>query len=130
VVSHSTLSLGGSVEYACNAIRKHWSDHSADLMAAKQQDAAPTAPSSAPAGTPDPAAGRQVSVLVESEPAAADIEIDGGFVGSTPSTLSLTAGSHKIVVKKKGFADWTRTMNVSGGSVRLHADLEPNPAGS
>jgi hypothetical protein len=43
-----------------------------------------------------------------------------------PSTLTVTPGQHTIAVKKKGYADWTRTMNVSGTSVHLSADLASN----
>jgi hypothetical protein len=56
-----------------------------------------------------------------------EIEVDGNFVGNTPSTVSVAAGQHTIAVKKKGFAPWSRTMMVSGGSVRLKADLEVAP---
>jgi hypothetical protein len=54
----------------------------------------------------------------------ADIEIDGAFVGNTPSTVALPLGSHKVVVKKKGFSDWTKTLSVTGGTIHLSADLE------
>ena len=37
--------------------------------------------------------------------AGADIEVDGSFVGSTPSTLSVAPGQHTVTVKKKGYAD-------------------------
>ena len=67
----------------------------------------------------------QVSLLVDSVPTGADIEIDGAFVGNTPSTISVTFGSHNIVVKKKGFAEWDKKLNISGGSVHLNAELEP-----
>jgi hypothetical protein len=66
----------------------------------------------------------QVSVTIESTPPGADIEVDGGFVGNTPSTISLAPGSHQIVVAKKGFADWSKTLNVTGGSIHLNAELE------
>jgi hypothetical protein len=52
-----------------------------------------------------------------------DIEVDGSFMGNTPSTLNLTAGKHDIVVKKTGYADWTRSMTVASGSVRLSAEM-------
>ena len=29
-----------------------------------------------------------------------------------------------IVIKKKGYTDWTKTLNVTGGSIHLNADLE------
>jgi hypothetical protein len=75
-----------------------------------------------------PAAAVQASLAVESTPTGADIEVDGGFVGNTPSTVTLTPGSHQIAVKKKGFANWSKTLNVTGGTVHLNADLDPAPA--
>jgi hypothetical protein len=71
--------------------------------------------------------GAQASLAVESTPPGADIEIDGDFVGNTPSTITLTLGSHKVTIKKKGFADWTRKMNLTGGQVHVSAELEPAP---
>jgi len=73
---------------------------------------------------PPPPAAEQASLAIESTPPGADVEIDGGFVGNTPSIVSVTPGSHQIAVKKKGFTDWTKTLNVTGGSVHLNADLE------
>lgn len=70
------------------------------------------------------AAGAGCSLVVQSNPAGADIQIDGAFVGNTPSTLSVAPGSHEVTVRKKGFADWTRKLNVTGGSVSLDATLE------
>jgi hypothetical protein len=52
-----------------------------------------------------------------------DIEVDGSFVGSTPSTLNLAPGKHEIVVKKTGYKDWTRTMNVGSGAIRVSAEM-------
>ena len=66
----------------------------------------------------------QVSLIIDSAPPGADIEIDGAFVGNTPSTLNLAPGNHQVVVKKKGFATWTKSLTVSGGSVHLSAELE------
>jgi hypothetical protein len=54
-----------------------------------------------------------------------DIEVDGSFVGNTPSKLSLAPGKHQITVKKKGYADWTRIVMVSGSEIHLNAELEP-----
>ncbi len=82
-----------------------------------------------PPGQPGvPPAAAQAALSVDSTPAGADIEIDGAFVGNTPSTLTIALGSHKIAVRKKGFADWTRTLNVTGGTVHLNAELEQEPA--
>jgi hypothetical protein len=70
----------------------------------------------------------QTSLIIESIPAGADIEVDGAFVGNTPSTVAVAPGSHQIAVKKKGFTDWTKTLNVTGGSIHLSAELEQVPA--
>lgn len=84
-----------------------------------------TAQMAAPSATAAPV---QPTIAFESTPPGADIEIDGSFVGSTPSTVSVAEGSHDIAVKKKGFADWTKKMNVTGGSIHLNAELEAVPA--
>jgi hypothetical protein len=76
---------------------------------------------SAPAAT---ASESQVSLVIDSSPPSADIEVDGNFVGNTPSTVTVKPGSHEVRVTKKGFADWTRKLNVTGGNVHLSAALE------
>ena len=74
------------------------------------------------ASVPAPIA--QASLVIDSTPSGADIEIDGAFVGNTPSTVPVAAGSHQVAVKKKGLGDWTKTLNVSGGTIHLNAELE------
>lgn len=69
----------------------------------------------------------QAVLAIASTPVGADIEVDGNFVGNTPSSVNLTSGSHQVVVKKKGFVDWTKTLNVTGGTVNLNAELEASP---
>ncbi len=66
----------------------------------------------------------QASLTIESSPPGADITVDGGFVGNTPSTVTVAPGSHEISVTKKGLAPWTRKLNVTGGSIHLSAELE------
>jgi hypothetical protein len=77
------------------------------------------------AAAPAPLASTQASLVIDSTPPGADIEIDGAFVGNTPSAVSIASGSHTIAAKKKGFTDWTKNLNVTGGTVHLNADLEP-----
>ena len=67
------------------------------------------------------------SLVIDSNPSGADIEIDGAFVGNTPSTIGVAAGSHQIAVKKTGSADWVKTLTVTGGAIRLSADPGPAP---
>jgi hypothetical protein len=68
-------------------------------------------------------------VTVKSVPDGADIVVDGKFSGSTPSTLQLSAGNHKLTLTSKGFHNWERTISVSpGGTITVNASLEPDPA--
>ena len=70
-------------------------------------------------------AGATSDVAVTSNPAGADIEVDGAFVGDTPSTITVAAGDHTIIVKKPGFTPWERTVKVSGGKIQITAELQP-----
>jgi hypothetical protein len=72
---------------------------------------------------PQPAMDLQASFVVESTPAGADIEMDGVLVGTTPFTVAVAPGSHRISAKKKGFADWSKTLNVTSGTVHVSAEL-------
>jgi hypothetical protein len=69
-------------------------------------------------------AGTSSDVAVTSNPPGADIEVDGAFVGDTPSTVTITAGDHTISLKKPGFTLWERTVKVSGGKVQITAELQ------
>src|SRR5438876_7568782 len=60
---------------------------------------------------------------IASTPPGADIEIDGKFVGNTPSSISVAPGDHEISIKKSGFTEWTRKMSVSSGHVNINAEL-------
>jgi hypothetical protein len=64
-------------------------------------------------------------LYLESNPPGADIEVDGNFVGNTPSDVQVADGEHTVSVKKAGFKDWQRKLKVSSGSsVHLSAELE------
>jgi hypothetical protein len=134
IVSKSTLSLGGSVQDACEAILRDWSEHGTAIRAARDTAVAEkTAAAPAPAGVPATAAPPPLvtsgKLSIVSIPDSADIELDGNFVGNTPSDIQAAEGEHAITVKKTGFKDWERKIKVSGGSsVRLNAELEKLPA--
>jgi hypothetical protein len=65
------------------------------------------------------------SVEVKSTPDGADITVDEKYVGSTPSTLKLAAGDHKIKLEKSGFKIWERTLTVNAGaSAMVNATLD------
>jgi hypothetical protein len=63
------------------------------------------------------------NLAVSSLPVGAEIEVDGAFVGSTPSSIPVAAGMHRIVVRKPGFANWERAIRVSGGTINVVAEL-------
>jgi hypothetical protein len=68
------------------------------------------------------------SVIVKSTPDGADITVDDKFLGTTPSTVQLTPGEHRIVIMKAGFKPWERTMTVNpNGSVNLDVSLDRIP---
>jgi hypothetical protein len=73
-------------------------------------------------------AGELSKVSVDANAENCDIEVDGSFAGSTPSQLSLTYGKHDVVINKKGYQPWTRTLTVSGPEIHLHAELDAVPA--
>jgi hypothetical protein len=91
-------------------------------------------PASSPPATPNagptdtapvsPDQGATAELEVSSTPDGADIEIDGNFVGSTPSTVGVVAGPHQLSVKKAGFKPWERKITVSSGHVKVDATLD------
>jgi hypothetical protein len=88
----------------------------------------PTVPAAIPVATAPATAPSAAKLSIASTPDGADIELDGNFVGNSPSELQVAEGDHTIAVKKPGFKDWQRTMKISGGSsVHLNAELEKLP---
>ena len=65
------------------------------------------------------------TVDIKSTPDGAEITVDDKFMGSTPSSLRLAVGDHKIKLGKSGFKTWERTMTVSAGATAtVNATLE------
>jgi len=119
ILSHSTRSLGSSVQDACNAITKDWPTQAATAVGSASSE--PTVVQTA-ATTSKPAGVTRIAV--SSNPDKADIEVDGNFVGSTPSSVELAQGAHVIRVTKSGYSRWQRTLNVGTSSVNVSAELE------
>lgn len=63
-------------------------------------------------------------VAFSSAPLGADIEIDGKFVGQTPSSIPVPPGEHSIKISKGGYEQWDRKISTSGGEITVSADLE------
>lgn len=65
------------------------------------------------------------TISVSSIPDGAEIYVDAGFVGNSPSTLKLKPGKHTIRVTLTGFKEWVRELTVQAGSeLKLVATLE------
>jgi hypothetical protein len=79
-------------------------------------------PSNAPA-TVNPAPA--ISVLdVSSTPTAADIEVDGAFVGNTPASVEISPGDHTLTITKRGFVPWERKIKAMPGHVSISPELQ------
>ena len=58
------------------------------------------------------------AIGVTSTPSGATIVLDGINKGTTPATLTgISAGSHSLVLKKSGYADYTTSVTVTAGQV-------------
>jgi len=81
-------------------------------------------PASTVQAQPGPVAASNADIAVTSTPSGADIELDGTFVGNTPSTIGVSTGDHTIDVRKSGYATWERKIKVTSGKIELNAELE------
>jgi len=131
VMSKSTVSLGGSVQNACEAITSDWATHGKDIRAAEAAAIAaaaaanaPPEPKVIPAVVADPPKASTAKLAIASNPSGADIEVDGSFVGNTPSEIEVAAGDHEITVSKSGYKPWQKKLKALGGNVNLNAELE------
>jgi CRISPR/Cas system-associated exonuclease Cas4 (RecB family) len=107
------------VKDACDAIMADWPARAAK-NAATSQGAQPTTEMLMGASNVS-------KISVSSIPANADIEMDGSFVGNTPSVIDVTPGEHSVIVKKTGYKYWERKLKITGGSVNVSAELEKLP---
>lgn len=86
---------------------------------------APAAAQPAPAAQSASATQESVKCSFSSTPPGAEVTVDGRYVGSTPSVLSLSTGNHTVEVSLPGFARWKRELTVSPGSeLTVNAVLE------
>lgn len=102
-------------------------DHVVPASAAMPVSEPVTSPSStlpsAASGTP----ARTAVVHVKSEPAAADVELDGKFVGNTPTTLRLAPGEYSVTIRKSGRREWQRKISaLADNEMEISAELEPS----
>jgi len=73
----------------------------------------PHAVATAAAASDDGEKARGVGTLaIASDPAGAEVYVDGHFVGQTPATLHLASGAHQIELRAGGKRDWSRELEV------------------
>src|SRR6266542_3681418 len=97
-------------------------------LAQSNEQAAPTSLEAKTEQAPSTIDSEFSNVTIKSVPEGAEISIDGKFAGSTPSTLRLKFGEHRISIKQVGYVLWERTMTLSaGGNITVDATLEKVP---
>lgn len=64
-------------------------------------------------------------VKIESEPAKAEIYLDGNFVATTPATVLLGYGNNSLVLRKAKYHDLHEKVQVGKDTDVLHFHLEP-----
>ena len=63
-------------------------------------------------------------LTITSEPTGAEIEIDGEFIGNTPTTVATKQGKVVVKLTKGGFQVWERTLTLNPGDKRtLNAEM-------
>jgi hypothetical protein len=67
---------------------------------------------------------QQATVEFWSQPNGAGVELDGKYIGTTPSTVTVAAGQHTITMRKKGCGTWQKTIKVASQDVRVAAYME------
>ena len=68
------------------------------------------------------------TVAVSSTPSGADIEIDGVYVGSTPSQVPIATGDRLVRVSKGSYQPFERRLRILPGAKQsVAADLEAEP---
>lgn len=64
------------------------------------------------------------SVTVTSVPPGASWYLDAVLAGTTPDTMEVPPGSHRVAVSMSGYEDWSATVTVAAGQVtRITAEL-------
>ncbi|HWR16729.1 MAG TPA: PEGA domain-containing protein [Terriglobales bacterium] len=119
IISKSTRSLGNSVEEGCKAIVADWEKRGPVVPAAQkeQEPSAAAQPVATTVGTPQ-------LWIAPQEMNGAEVEIDGTFVGTTPSKFEVTPGEHDIKITKSGYKTWQRKIKVMSGTVNVSPTLE------
>jgi PEGA domain len=124
IFSDSTRELGNSVKDACQAIISAPPRPPQTSSTVPPADT-PTAQLASSVKAQSPSQPNSDALLeIASTPSGADVELDGSFVGNTPSAIGVSPGDHAISVKKNGYQTWDRKIKISTGKVNISAELQ------
>jgi PEGA domain-containing protein len=106
--------------FSCPGYEAVSADNSTETPVSAQPQSATSLQMRVPEGTG--------TVSITSDPEGAEIFVDDKFFGEAPATLRLPVGTHSIVLKIPGHADWHRTLEVlKGNKTTLKAVLDAAP---
>jgi TolB-like protein len=97
-----------------------------DLLAQLVEKASPELQASLGRQTGAPQAAATVRVRFSTEPAGADIEVNGLYIGSTPAELALDEGVQVVTLSRQGYEIWTKKVKVAPG-LAIAVNLAPLP---
>jgi hypothetical protein len=66
----------------------------------------------------------ETNVEFRSNPAGANIDLDGKYVGVTPLTITIPPGLHAVTIRKQDFSTWQKTFTATSGITKVEAYLE------
>jgi S1-C subfamily serine protease len=85
-----------------------------------------SAPAPATDSVPAVSSEESTGTILFSKPEGAEIWIDHAFCGQAPSVLKLPTGTHLVVIKSRGFADWMHFVKVTKDSeISLQPEMTP-----
>lgn len=97
-----------------------------DLLAQLVEKASPELQASLGRQSGVPQAAPTVRVRFSTEPAGADIEVNGLYIGSTPAELALDEGVQVVTLSRQGYEIWTKKVKVTPG-LAIAVNLAPLP---
>jgi hypothetical protein len=97
-------------------------------LAAPSPDAAPAGPNAVVPAGPNAVPDALASVQLSSDPTGAEITIDGGYAGNTPSLIKLKPGTHSIKMTMHGYTPWERSIETAAGESRNFAATLEKPS--
>ena len=77
-------------------------------------------------GSPEPAAGRPLTIEISASPDDSEIFVDGKSAGNSKVRSELPGGKHELRVSRRGYRPWQQTLEASG-TLKIPVTLEPIP---